>query len=290
MVRLPRVERGRRHEQRTVAFDNVNFRIKTRDDPRGQQRRRSEGIDGVAAEFVNPEDAIALGVDELDRDKIFPAVASQMAGRNILRVHNPGGRRGRLAAQRKSRTAGNDADASQLGKTKDDVACDAVGIRNVFLRRCERHQQQRRPIRGHRLLIRRRLEMRDAGRTDTGRPRTRALCRRQNGLERCRIDASGLELPHRCVDLVLGLGIKPAAKQRANELDVNRFVERRNFDALTQQCDAVIVLRRQDEDEPFEELLAPLTETVPLACEPILERRGPFDRETFEKVAAKQSQ
>src|ERR1700741_5383861 len=50
MVRLPRIERGRRHEQRPVAFYDVNFRIKTRDDPRGQQRRRRKGIDGIAAE------------------------------------------------------------------------------------------------------------------------------------------------------------------------------------------------------------------------------------------------
>ena len=87
MVRLPRIERGRRREQRPVAFDDVNFRIKTRDDPRGQQGRRGKGIDGVAAEFIRPKDATALWVGEFDRNKISLAVAPQMAGGDILRNH-----------------------------------------------------------------------------------------------------------------------------------------------------------------------------------------------------------
>ena len=46
--------------------------------------------------------------------------------------------------------------------------------------------------------------------------------------------------------LVLGLSIKPTAKQRANELDVNHFVERRDFDALPLYFNAIIALWRQD--------------------------------------------
>src|SRR5215475_15406138 len=111
MVRLPRIERGRRREQRPVAFDDVNFRLKTYDDPRGQQGWRGKGIDGVAAQLVRPKDATAPWVGELDRNMIFLAVAPQMAGGDILRIHQ--GRRdcGRPVPQRKSRAAGNDADA-----------------------------------------------------------------------------------------------------------------------------------------------------------------------------------
>ena len=122
----------RRHEQRTVAFDDVNFRIETRYDARGQQGRHGKGVVGIATEFVDPKDAVAFGVDQLHRNEISLAVASQMAGRDILRIHQGGCRRGRQAAQRKSRTSGNDAEASQFGKTEDDVAGDAVGVRNAF--------------------------------------------------------------------------------------------------------------------------------------------------------------
>jgi hypothetical protein len=61
MVRLPGIERCRRHEQRPVAFDDVNFPIKTGDDPRGQQGRRGKRIDGVATELIGPKDATSWG-------------------------------------------------------------------------------------------------------------------------------------------------------------------------------------------------------------------------------------
>ena len=112
MVRLPRIERSRRHQQRTVAFDSVNFRIKTRYDARGQQGRHGKGVVGIATEFINPKDAVAFRADQFHRNKISPAVASQMSGRDILRIHQGGCRRGGQAAQRKSRTSGNDAEAS----------------------------------------------------------------------------------------------------------------------------------------------------------------------------------
>src|SRR4051794_31242900 len=73
VVRLPRVERGGRREQRPIAFDEVNFRIKTCDDPRGQQGWRGEGLDGVTVELVRPKDATAAGIAELDRNEIFLA-------------------------------------------------------------------------------------------------------------------------------------------------------------------------------------------------------------------------
>ena len=66
MVRLPCIERGRWHEQRPVAFDDVNFSIKTCDDPRGQWRRRGKGIFGVAAELVRSKDPTAIWLDEFD--------------------------------------------------------------------------------------------------------------------------------------------------------------------------------------------------------------------------------
>jgi len=65
-------------------------------------------------------------------------------------------------------------------------------------------------------------------------------------------NAFALRARYRCIDPVLGLGIKRAAKQRANELNVSRFVERRNFDALPQYFNTIIVLRRQDEAESLE--------------------------------------
>ena len=71
---------------------------------------------------------------------------------------------------------------------------------------------------------------------------------------------------------------------------MNRFVERRDFDAFSQDIDAIIALRRQDGAEPFEKLLAQLTEAVPLASEPVLERWSPVDREALEKVAPEQGQ
>ncbi len=94
MVGLPCIERSRWHEQRTVAFDDVNFRIKTRYDARGQQGRHGKGVVGIATEFIDPEDAVAFGVDQFHRNKISLAVAAQMAGRNILRVYQGGCRRG----------------------------------------------------------------------------------------------------------------------------------------------------------------------------------------------------
>ena len=143
MVRLPRIKRGGWQQQGPVAFDDINFRIEPPDDLRGQAWRRRKGIDGVAAEFIGPEDAVTSGVDELHGNKIFPAVASEVAGCNILRVHQAGCRTRRLASQRKGCASGNDADASQLGKAEDDVAGDAVGVGNVFRRRREWHQQER---------------------------------------------------------------------------------------------------------------------------------------------------
>lgn len=71
---------------------------------------------------------------------------------------------------------------------------------------------------------------------------------------------------------------------------MNRFVERRDFDAFSQDFDTIIALRRQDGAKPFEKLLAQLTEAVPLAGEPVFERWSPIDRKALEKVAPEQSQ
>src|SRR5258708_35367701 len=77
---------------------------------------------------------------------------------------------GRLAAYRKSRASGNEADASQIGKTKDNVARDAVGVCNAFCCRChERHHQERRLARAHRLLAGRSVEMGHVDQTHSGR-------------------------------------------------------------------------------------------------------------------------
>ena len=85
--RLPRIERGRLREQRPVAFDDVNLRVKTYDDPRGQHGWRGKGFDGVAAQLVRPKDATALRIGQLDRSKVSLGVAPQMAGGDILRIH-----------------------------------------------------------------------------------------------------------------------------------------------------------------------------------------------------------
>jgi hypothetical protein len=74
----------------------------------------------------------------------------------------------------------------------------------------------------------------------------RPLCRRKSRLERCGVDAFALKERYGCIDLVLGLGIKRAEQQRANELDVSHFIEGCNVDALTQHFNAIIALRRQD--------------------------------------------
>jgi hypothetical protein len=66
------------------------------------------------------------------------------------------------------------------------------------------------------------------------------------------LGAFALKERYRCIDLVFGLDIKRAAKQRANELNVSCFVERRNFDALPQYFNTIIALRRQDEAESLE--------------------------------------
>ena len=87
---------------------------------------------------------------------------------------------------------------------------------------------------------------------------------------------------------MLGLGIKRAAKQHTNELDVSRFIEGRNFDALTQHFNAIVALRRQDGGKSLEQLLPPLTKAVPLARQPVVEQWSPVDGETFEKVATEQ--
>src|SRR5262245_17791099 len=79
-----------------------------------------------------------------------------------------------------------------------------------------------------------------------------------------------------------------AAKQRADELDVSCFVERRDFDALPQDFDKIVALRRQDGAEPREPLLLQLTKAVPLAREPVVEQRSPVDGESLEKVATEQ--
>src|SRR5580658_6064070 len=101
MVSLPRIERGRRREKRTVAFDNMNFSIEARDDPCGQLRRRRKCLDCVAAEFIDPKDATAAWVAELDRSKVFLAIAPQAAGGEVLRFRQGGRVFGRLASQRK---------------------------------------------------------------------------------------------------------------------------------------------------------------------------------------------
>ena len=87
MERLPRIERGRLREQRPVAFDDVNLRVKTYDDPRGQHGWRGKGLDGVAPQLVRPKNATALRIGQLDRSKVSLGVAPQMAGGDILRIH-----------------------------------------------------------------------------------------------------------------------------------------------------------------------------------------------------------
>ena len=150
--------------------------------------------------------------------------------------------------------------------------------------------KQRRPACVRRCWARRSVETRGIDQTYAGRLRSRPSCCRESSLERCRIDAFGPKARYRRIDLALGFRIKPTAEQRANEFDVNRFVERRDFDALPQDFDAIIALRRQDGAEPFEKLLPQLTKAVPLAREPVFERRSPVDREALEKVAAEQGQ
>ena len=79
-----------------------------------------------------------------------------------------------------------------------------------------------------------------------------------------------------------------AAKQGANERYVGYLVERSDFDELPQDFESIV--GRQDDAEPLEQLLAQLTEAVPLAGEPVLERRGPVDGQAPEKGAAEQCQ
>ena len=98
----------------------------------------------------------------------------------------------------------------------------------------------------------------------------------------------GPKARYRRFNLTLGLRTKPAPEQRANELDVNHFVERRELDALPQDFDTIIALRRQDGAELLEQLLPQLIKAVALACEPVVEQRRPVDPEPLEKVAAKQ--
>jgi hypothetical protein len=43
---------------------------------------------------------------------------------------------------------------------------------------------------------------------------------------------------------MLGLHTKAAAKQRTNELNVSCFVERSNFDEITQYFSTIVALRR----------------------------------------------
>jgi hypothetical protein len=87
---------------------------------------------------------------------------------------------------------------------------------------------------------------------------------------------------------MLGFGMKSAAKQRANELNVSCFVERVNFDALPQHFKTIVTIRRQDAAQPLEQLLPQLIEAVTLACEPVVEQGGPVDGEALEKVATEQ--
>ena len=104
------------------------------------------------------------------------------------------------------------------------------------------------------------------------------MCRGEGSFQRRWVDAFSLKAPHRRIYLTFGVRIKPAAEERANELDMNRFIERRNVDALAQDFDAIIALRRQDGAEPFEKLLPQLSKAMPLAREPVFERGRPFDR------------
>jgi len=80
----------------------------------------------------------------------------------------------------------------------------------------------------------------------------RALRCRKAGLQRCRVKAFALKARYRRIDLMLGFCMKRVAKQRANELNMGRCVERRNFDALAQYFNTVIALRWQDEAESLE--------------------------------------
>jgi hypothetical protein len=93
----------------------------------------------------------------------------------------------------------------------------------------------------------------------------RPLCRRKSRLERCGVDTFALKERYGCSDLVRGLGIKRAEQQPPNELDVSRFIEGCNVDALTQHFKAIIALRRQDGAQSLEQQLPPLPKTVPLA-------------------------
>ena len=104
------------------------------------------------------------------------------------------------------------------------------------------------------------------------------MCRGESSFQRRRVDAFGLKASHRRIYLTFGLRIKPAAEERTNKLDMNRFIERRNVDALPQDFDAIITLRRQDGAEPFEKLLSQLSKAVPLPRKPVFERGRPFDR------------
>jgi hypothetical protein len=160
----------------------------------------------------------------------------------------------------------------------------------AFWRRRKRQQKQRRPSRVHCWSARRGVESNSIDQAYDRRPRGRPLRCRERGLERFRIDAFGLKACDRCIDLALGLRIKTAAEQGANEFEVNRLVERRDVNAFPQDFDAIIALRRQDGTEPLEKLQAQLTEAVPLAGEPVFERRSPVDRKALEKVAPEQSQ
>jgi hypothetical protein len=98
----------------------------------------------------------------------------------------------------------------------------------------------------------------------------------------------GLKARQRYINLALGLSIKGAAKQGANELNVSCFVERRNFDALAEHFKATIALRWQDGAQSLEQLLPQLIEAMPLATQPVVEQRNPVDGEALEKVATEQ--
>ena len=213
----------------------------------GQQGRHGKGVGGAAAEFIGPKNAIALRDRRVRLKQHISCPHGEDGLRRHIRIHEGSCSCGCLAAQRKSRASRNYADASQFGKTKNDIARDAVSVQNAFRCRCrERHHQERRSARVHRLMGGRSVETCHLDQTRSGAFGNAASCCCKAGLERCQVDAFALKARYRCIDLALGLSIKPTAKQRANEFDVNRFVERRDFDALPQYFDAIIALRRQD--------------------------------------------
>ena len=259
-MRLPRVQRARRLQDRAVALDRLDFARDGRDDPVADFVEDEEGVVRLLIEDLRPDDPGGARLREFDRDGEAIALALQRSADDIVDVQHPAGlfRADAPLAECEDGALRNDEKASQLGKPGDHVVGEAAG-RAAMGRRSRRSVRQTASPQWMRGAAQRStLSGAPSGAARARRsspgpsraPSPCALAARQISRMARAIEALGLEQSRRRRQMLLSLPDAAAPGERVQKNLVDALVERRELEPFLQISEHLLAGRACRRDVP----------------------------------------